>query len=542
MAASPPPYPPPQDPRRQQKDYWRGQKAALRSQRDYWKAQRRDQRYYWRSMHRPSIVGPIVLLAIGIIALLITSGKLSAPLFWDWFLRWWPVLLVIVGLASLLEWFIDRDQTYRRKGGTFGIVLLIFLLVGIAYSQSHVHRFMDGIGMNDNTDWSMFSGEEHDHDADSEVAVPANALVQVQVPHGDVTITGSADNQMRIHAHQVVHTNSDSDADKVFPTLDPKVTVTGNTVLVRVEPQNNNYADLTIELPEGASTDITAGHGDVSVEGVKGAANISSGHGDVKLTSIGSTVHVHMSKGDFSAHEIGGTVSLDGHFDDVTISELAGGLSMEGEFFGDTHLEQIASTVHFHSSRTDFEMARLAGDLTLDSDDLHVGQAVGPLRIVTRSKNIECSQVSGDVHIENANGDVSVTAVEPLGNIQISNASDPITLTLPPNASFTINAATDHGDLNTDFNLNVSGDDQRRIANGTVGSGGPKIDLAARHGDISIKKGDMSMPPLPPMPSLPHVPAVPKVAPMPKMPPIPPSGAVKHLKPSDDVKAEPNVL
>jgi hypothetical protein len=121
-----------------------------------------------------------------------------------------------------------------------------------------------------------------------------------------------------------------------------------------------------------------------------------------------------------------------------------------------------------------------------------------------------------------------------LGSIQITNSSEPVTLTLPPNAGFTINASTDGGDLNTDFNLNVSGDDNHRNANGLVGKGGPKIDINVRHGDISIKKGDMSMPPLPP---LPHIQPAPK-APTPPSPP----GPVKHLRPSPDAKPEPNVL
>jgi DUF4097 and DUF4098 domain-containing protein YvlB len=536
MAASPPPYspqtPPSQDPRQQQKAYWRAQKNAFRQQRDYWRTQRRDQRYYWRSMHRPSIVGPVVLLCFGVVALLVTSGKLSAPYFWEWFIRWWPMLLVLIGLVSLLEWFLDRDQPYRRRSGAFGIVLLVLILLGIAYSQRHVGDWSRQLGAGDPENWSNFMGEEHDHDADSSVSIPANASVQVQNPRGDVTITGSGDNQLHVHTHQVVHTNSVGDANNTFPVLDPKVTVNGSNVLVKVEGRPNGSADLTIELPEGASTDITAGRGDVSVEGLKGASNVTANNGDVKLSGIGASIHVHMNKGDFSAHEIAGSVALDGHVSDVTVSEVGGSLSLDGEFFGDTHLEQIASNVHFHSSRTELDLARLAGDLTMDSDDLHIGQAVGPLRVITRSKNIECSQVSGDIHIENANGEVNVTAVEPLGSIQITNASDPVTLTLPPNASFLISASTDGGDLNSDFNLNVNGDDHHRTASGTVGKGGPKIDVNVRHGDISIKKGDMNMPPFPP---LPRIPAMPKM-------PAPPTGPMKHLRPAPDAKPEPNVL
>jgi DUF4097 and DUF4098 domain-containing protein YvlB len=538
MAASPPPYTPPLSPdeqQRRQKEYWRAQKEASRSQRDYLRSQRRDQQYYWKSMHRPSIVGPVLLLAIGVIALLIETGRLSSSFFWDWFLRWWPILLVFLGLVSLLEWFLDRDQPYRRKTGGFGIVLLIAILVGIGYAHGHLSRFAQQVGADDDDGWSSLMGQEHDKDADSSVSIPANASVQVLNSHGDVTITGSSDNQVHVHAHQIVHSNSDGETRRVFAALDPHIQVNGTSVVVRVEGRNNGRADLTIELPESASSDITSGRGDVTIEGLKGASNVTASRGDVKLTGLGGNVHVQMSKGDFSAHGVGGNLTLDGHVGDVTVSEVSGSLTMDGDFFGDIHLEQVASAVRFHSSRTDLQVARLAGDLTMDDDDLHVGQSVGPLRIVTRSKNIECSQVSGDVHIENSNGEVSVTAVQPLGDIQITNASDPVTLTLPPDANFTINASTNGGDLNTDFSLNVSGGDEHRNASGTIGAGGPRIDINVRHGDLSLKKGDTNMPPLPP---LPHIPAIPK---MPKVPSIP-SGAEKHLRAPKDVRSEPNVL
>ena len=51
----------------------------------------------------------------------------------------------------------------------------------------------------------------------------------------------------------------------------------------------------------------------------------------------------------------------------------------------------------------------------MDSGDLTANQASGPVRIVTRSKNIDLSQVAGDLHIENSDGDVNVVAAVPAG-------------------------------------------------------------------------------------------------------------------------------
>ncbi len=310
-------------------------------------------------MHRPSIVGPVVLLSFGVIALLITSGKLSAPILLG------VVYPLVAGAAGgdrtgFAAGVVSRSRPALppQDPAPSASSCSIFILVGIGYSQRHVSDWSRQIGRGDPGNWPNFMGEEHDHDADSSVSIPANASVQVQNPRGDVTITGSGDNLLHVHAHQVVHTNSDGDANNTFPALDPKITVNGSNVLVKVEGRPNGRADLTIELPEGASTDITAGRGDVSVEGLKGASNVTASNGDVKLSSMGASIHVHMNKGDFSAHEIAGSVALDGHVSDVTVSEVGGSLAMDGEFFGDTHLEQIASNVHFHSSRTELDLAQ----------------------------------------------------------------------------------------------------------------------------------------------------------------------------------------
>src|ERR1700691_4762874 len=83
----------------------------------------RAQRYYRRSLRRPSLIGPVVLIVVGVIALLVETNKLSAFHLWDWYMRWWPLLLVGVGLLSLGEWWLDSRRAapdrrfYRTSHG-----------------------------------------------------------------------------------------------------------------------------------------------------------------------------------------------------------------------------------------------------------------------------------------------------------------------------------------------------------------------------------------------------------------------------------------
>ena len=441
MAASPPPYSP-RDNRQQWKEWNRAQKEAARSR-----------RFYWRYYHRPSVAGPLILLTIGVLALLMETGRMSAARFWSWYAQWWPLLLISIGLVLLLEYFIDRNNPYagRRSMSGFGFLILLLLLGGWGTHASHVWGpLSDQFSDNRDDFWSLM-GEEHDNDVQQDEAISPNATVQVQNPRGDVTITASSDDRMHLRAHQVVHSSSDNDARKTFEAVTPKVINSGSNVVLSVEGRNNSRVDLTVELPPGASTVVNAGRGDVTIEGLKTGSDVTASHGDVKFDNMGGNVHARMDHGDLSAHQIIGDVTIDGHAGDVTLSDVKGNVTLDGEFFGDTHLEQVGSAVHFHSSRTDLAIQKLLGDMTMDSSDLNLNQAVGPVRIVTRSKDIDVSQLTGDAHIENNNGDVNFTAAIPLGNLQISNRTGNISITVPENASFAVTASNADGDLHTDF-------------------------------------------------------------------------------------------
>ncbi|HEX3435571.1 MAG TPA: DUF4097 family beta strand repeat-containing protein [Pseudacidobacterium sp.] len=501
MAASPPPYSP-RDTRQQWKDWARAQKQAAHAQ-----------RFYWRYYRRPSIAGPVILLMVGIVALMMETGRLSAPRFWNWYAQWWPMLLIGVGLILLIEYFLDRNNPYagRRSVGGFGFIIVLILLAGWGTHASRVWGPLSDQFHNDGDDfWSMM-GEEHDNDAEQNETIAPNATVQIQNPRGDVTVTASTDNQMHVKAHQVVHSTSDDDAQKTFDAVKPKIINSGSNAVLSVEGRNNARVDLTVELPAGVTSVVNAGHGDVTIEGLKGTSDVTAGHGDVKFDSMGANVHARMDHGDFSAHQIAGDVVLDGHVSDVTLSEIKGNVTLDGEFFGDTHVEQANSGLHFHSSRTDLAIPRLLGEMTMDSGDLSITQPVGPVRVITRSKNIDLSQLTGDAHVENNNGDVTVTAAVPLGNIQVTNRTGNISVTVPDNANFAVTASNADGDLNTDFPISVNSSNSRRSAEGQVGKGGPRLELTTNHGNIELRKGGPGEAVAPPaVPKPPAPPAVPK--------------------------------
>ena len=91
------------------------------------------------------------------------------------------------------------------------------------------------------------------------------------------------------------------------------------------------------------------------------------------------------------------------------------------------------------------------------------------MRVVTHSKDIDLSQIYGDSYVEDRDGRI---AVEPAGDyaVEAKNSKGDVEVTLPPNASATVNARTHNGDIMTEFGLTVSGDESKTVS-GKIGSG-----------------------------------------------------------------------
>ncbi len=534
-----PPYPP-YDPKTQWRAYREQQKAAWRAQRDAWKAQRQAQHYAWKASRVaaygprvPSIVGPIILIAVGVIALLLVTGHINAGQFWSWYGQWWPLLLIGAGLALLAEWALDlhRETPVRRGGSFVGIIILLALLglgaAGWNHAQPWFHQWN-----NDGDDFfNTFGLPEHDFDPPSLTQqIPANAAIQIENPRGDVSITAGDGSDITVQAHEVAYANSDADAKKIFDSVSARLTASGSSVLLKSDSNSSGLVNLTVTVPRTAKVTVNNGKGDVSASGLGAGITVTT-RGDVQLNTIAGPVEAHFPHGHYgiSAHDIQGDLSLDGDSSDITFSEIKGKVTQSGEIFGETHLENIHGPVHLHTSRTDVELAELPGDLTLDSGDLRVNQAKGQVRVVTRSKDIDLNQIYGDIYVETSNGRI---AVEPAGaySVEAKNNQGDIEVTLPPNASAIVNVHTHNGDILSDYAI-PSTEGANKTATFTIGSGAAKIVLNANDGDVRIKKGPgFSSAPSSPSPVAPKPP---KNLPMLNVPPyhrIPPGFEGKQLK------------
>ena len=469
-----------------------------------------------RRRQRRSFAGPVVLIIVGIGLLLANMGVLHMDTLAVWFARFWPALIILWGVIKLVEYQQAQREGLEARGiGAGGVILLIALIV-CGLSASAVHRNWETIRSNidiDNGDFEWF-GHSYSYDDQIVQAFPRDSKLQVMSERGAVNINTSDDEQIHVTIHKRIVADSQGDADKWNAGTKPQITSGERTVTLNANTQGSGdhrvTSDMDISIPRNASVTVSSRRGDSSVMGRNGDVEISAQHGDVSVSDINGKVNLNLEHTSARVSQVSGDVSINGHVNDTSIEDVKGAVTLNGEFMEGVKLARIAKSVRFKSSRTDMEMAKLDGDLDLDSGDLRASDLTGPIRLSTRSKDVRFSGVNGDIRLQDENGSIEIE-MKKMGTVQIDNRRGDVQLFLPGNAGFQVEARARGGEINSDFDeLKIENGDDAGSATGSVHGGGPKLVVNNDHGTIEIHKGSSGVlaPPTPVPPKAPKIPGV----------------------------------
>jgi DUF4097 and DUF4098 domain-containing protein YvlB len=452
--------------------------------------------YYYR--RRRSLAGPLVMIVVGVFFLLITSHVLSWAQFGNYFAGYWPVLLILWGAVRLAEYYSDRSQGLPSRGiGAGGVLFLIMLIIfGMSASQANKVNWQGLQGEMDTEDnffGGMF-GQTFTFTSSQERDLPdvKDLNLRVLSDRGDVTISAWDSNKVKVDVNKRVRADDQKQASNWDQQSQPTISVDGNVITVNANTTGSGSrgirADMEIWVPRKVAADINTRHGDIVLKDRAAYVKASTSHGDISVEDVTGNVALEQRKGDIRVANITGDVAVDGQVNDSSISDIKGAVKLNGDYFGDINLSKIEKGVAFRSSRTDMELARLDGDLNMQSGDLRANKLAGPIKVLTRSKDIHLDELTGDLRLENSNGTVEVHSAK-LGTIDIQNRSGDVQVVVPEKAGFQLQVKATNGEINSDFSgLKLTNERDNNSATGTVGNGGPKVQINNEHGNIEIRK------------------------------------------------------
>jgi DUF4097 and DUF4098 domain-containing protein YvlB len=235
------------------------------------------------------------------------------------------------------------------------------------------------------------------------------------------------------------HARSQSQADSLRIDIDHSASSVSVHAVRPADSRGGYGVQFTIKVPRGAVIDrVTTSNGPIHAAEAAGPARLKTSNGAVRAEKFRGDLDIQTSNGPIELDEVEGAVTAHSSNGHIRIDSLRGSLDAE------TSNSSITAVL------------------------LHVDR---------------------ELRAQTNNGAIDLTM--PLGftvGVHARTSNSSITIRLPEPANSRISARTSNSSVTSDFDTSVHGEISRNSLEGTIGSGGPLLDLSSSNGAIRIVK------------------------------------------------------
>jgi DUF4097 and DUF4098 domain-containing protein YvlB len=448
---------------------------------------------------RNSIVGPLILITIGILFLMRTA----VPSFslYDFFSEYWPYLFILWGLLQIIEISLRaaRGVTLPTNGIGAGSWFLILMIAVVGFTMFEVrgrHDWWRRVSFDQGMDWF---GEPHDYDiVEQTKEVGRSPRIVIETFRGSVRVVGSDTSEVKLTGRKTVRAMKESEAAEANRETPIEISTEGNTVTIRCNQRKASgkvriNTDLELAVPRGATFQATGEAGDFDVTALDGDINISSDNAGVRVQDAAGNISINTRRGDvIRCINVKGSVDLKGRSSDVQLEKIAGQVTVNGSYSGTLTFRALIKPLHVDNFQTTLAVQKVNGQITMDRGSFSAQDIVGPSQLSMHATDVEIAGFLNPLEVRVDKGDISLQPAKgPLYPMNVRTGSGNIDLGLPETGKFELVASTDRGEITNDFGevlkKEQNGRGQKLV--GVVGDAGPSINLTTDRGTITIRKG-----------------------------------------------------
>lgn len=460
-------------------------------------------------MRKTTIVGPLLLIAVGI--LFLVRNFFPEVRILGLLAVYWPYALILWGVLRLVEVVRLRQQGQLTRrdgvtGGEWGGIVAACVMGSILFT---VHRPQNW-NLPNIEGWGPFNivGESYEFPVNlKQTQVPANARIILDNSRGDAKIIGVAGlTEISVSGLRKFSALSKGEAEAAAAKEQAQIVREGDAYVIKTNipgTTSGHRASATVEvqIPAGASLECRGKYGDFDVSKLLGNVKVDSDNAGVRISEIGGNVFVELRRSDIvRVVDTKGSVEIRGKGSDVEVENIAGPVSVNGSYSDDLVFRKLARGLHFESSRTNFRVEKAVGMVRFEGGDLVGYDLQGPIVLRGSSKDVELSDFSDTVELDVDRGDLTLRPGKSMGKIVARTGSGDIEFAVPEMAKLTMEAKTRRGriDDETGAGWKLQEDNRTALLSGSSGAG-PRVELLSERGDIRVRKATAEDRPSPEM-------------------------------------------
>jgi DUF4097 and DUF4098 domain-containing protein YvlB len=272
-------------------------------------------------------------------------------------------------------------------------------------------------------------------------ALDSGGRVSVESFNGPIEVVGWDQNSVEVNGTKHASFRSSLEDIKI------DISATPGSIRVRALRPSDRFRSMgvrfSIRVPRKAVLElISSSNGRIEIEGVEGKARLRTSNGGIRVMRL---------KGDLEAQTSNGTIEAQ-------------------EVTGNANLHTSNGSVRVEATGGSFEATTSNGRIEAR---LHDPATTWPVRA------------------RSSNGHIELTLeAQQLPEVRASTSNSSILLRLPAGANARVRAYTSHSSVSSEFNELHAESDRRKHSEveGTIGHGGPLVDLETSNGSIKIQK------------------------------------------------------
>lgn len=345
---------------------------------------------------RPSLLGALLWLGLGVLFLLNNFSIGPDPR--SLITHYWPILLILLGTATILDYFFPKEAIAAHLGELVGIFFLLIICMGITivHDARFNNMFRDfQFHIFNQTPWQSapWFGSSRTFTETSNYPAEKGLPIYIENSYGSVTVLPGQDGEISVRLKKVIYADdarAQSIADEIHLQGAADAQASGKTSFkIRTNREaliSKDYrfsTDFEITVPRNSQVKIKNSYGNVRVSEISG---------NLDLTATQSNLEVWNCSGEFAIYS---------RFASTRLRNLTGKAEVNAR--GKVFAENIHGDIHVTNEFSPIELLNVDGKVLVSSNG-------GNLKLDNITKSVDISVQGAQVKIRGLKESLKVKA------------------------------------------------------------------------------------------------------------------------------------
>jgi len=443
----------------------------------------------------------LTLVAVGALLLLHNLGYTIQV--WPYVVRYWPALLIAWGLLKFVDFFRFRNSPESRplfSGGEVALLILVIFAGSALTMAANVSPELGNIfAMGDFDLWNVGNSYNYEQHLE-QTEVKPGVEIEISNLFGTVEVRPAETDRIVVDVTKTVRASDKNEADRIEQEFtfsireeDSKYRVRSNRdeAGFHAGPRQRFKSSLIVQVPKRSAVHLENRNGRVLIQDLTGDQGVINRYGDVEIRNITGKVEIENRNGSVTVEGISDSVGVTNRYSNTTVKDVGGDLRIETRN-GSVDVSRVKGNTTINNAYAPVNVDTVEGSLTVTgrNNSVDVQHVEGEIRVDSSYQNVTIKDPRGAVTVTGRNGDLLLSFDRaPEKDVSIATRYANVTVELPSSSAFIIDARTEYGDIDSDFEgLRIDRSRQERTISGEVRQGGPRFNITTRNGAIRLQK------------------------------------------------------